>query len=71
MIDDEVASLGSQRVVEGDDHHGLAVEALLGQDPLGAVLRVDTDEGLGSRGQAAGDETCAEVLGPKESLVVV
>ena len=71
MFDDVGAGVWSQGVVEGHNHHGVAVSALLSEHPFGAVLAVDAHECVGVGLEAQSNQTGAKVLGSEQRLVVV
>jgi hypothetical protein len=71
LLDDVGAGVWSQGVVEGHDHHGVAVGALLGEHPFGAVLAVDAHECVGVGLETQSDKARAKVLGSQQRLVVV
>ena len=60
----------AQGVVDGDEDHGEAVQALLADDPLGAVPGVQPHHGVHPGLEAHGQEAGAKVLGPEEDLLV-
>jgi hypothetical protein len=70
LFNNKGTCIGTQSVVKRYQYHAVAVRRLLGEDPLGAILRVDPDEG-GTRSESLRHHPRAEVLGPEKGLVVV
>jgi hypothetical protein len=70
LFNNKGTCIGTQSVVKRHQYHAVAVRRLLGEDPLGAILRVDPDEG-GTRSESLRHHPRAEVLGPEKGLVVV
>ena len=66
----EGTCIRTESIIQRHQDHAIAISGLLRQDPLRAVLGVDPDESIRSRGESLGHHSCAEVLGPQKSLVV-
>ena len=70
MVDDVPTGFRAQSVVKRNDDHRETVERVLSEDPFGAVLTVDADQGVGSGSESKSHEAGSKVLGSEQGLFI-